>query len=78
MTNDPVSPGTTFPTDEVLSSDSRYLYVVSPTLGMAPPPANPSTSHIDVYRVGPGGSLTTSRRRRQTCRTASREWQRPE
>jgi len=58
VTNDPVTPGVTFPTDEVLSSDSRYLYVVSPTLGMAPPPANPSTSHIDVYRVGPGGSLT--------------------
>ena len=58
VTNDPVTPGTTFPTDEVLSSDSRYLYVVSPSLGMAPPPANPSTSHIDVYRVGPGGSLT--------------------
>ena len=58
VTNDPVTPGTTFPTDEVLSSDSRYLYVVSPTLGMAPAPANPSTSHIDVYRVGPGGSLT--------------------
>jgi 6-phosphogluconolactonase len=57
VTNDPVTPGVTFPTDEVLSSDSRYLYVVSPTLGMAPPPANPSTSHIDVYRVGPGGSL---------------------
>ena len=58
VTNDPVTPGTTFPTDEVLSSDSRYLYVVAPSLGMAPAPANPSTSHIDVYRVGPGGSLT--------------------
>jgi 6-phosphogluconolactonase (cycloisomerase 2 family) len=56
VTNDPVTPGTTFPTDEVLSGDSRYLYVVSPTLGMGP--ANNNTSHIDVYRVGRNGSLT--------------------
>lgn len=56
VTNDPVTPGTTFPTDEALSGDSRYLYVVSPTLGMGP--ANNATSHIDVYRVGSGGSLT--------------------
>ena len=41
VTNDPVTPGTTFPTDEVLSSDSRYLYVVSPTLGMAPAAGEP-------------------------------------
>jgi hypothetical protein len=56
VTNDPATPGTTFPTDEVLSGDSRYLYVLSPTLGMGPP--NNATSHIDVYRVGSGGSLT--------------------
>ena len=30
--------------------------MVSPTLGMGP--ANNATSHIDVYRVGQGGSLT--------------------
>jgi 6-phosphogluconolactonase len=56
VTNDPVTPGTTFPTDEVLSSDSRYLYVLSPTLNMGP--ANNDTSHIDAYRVGWDGSLT--------------------
>jgi 6-phosphogluconolactonase len=56
VSGDPVTPGTAFPTDEVLSSDSRYLYVVSPTLAMGP--ANNATSHIDVYRVGSGGALT--------------------
>jgi 6-phosphogluconolactonase len=44
-------PGT--PTDMALSSDSRYLYVTNPT-----GPAGPDTSHIDVYTVGSGGTLT--------------------
>lgn len=51
-------PGVTFPTDMTLSPDSRYLYVVVPTLDMVAPPGNNNTSHIEVYRVGPGGSLT--------------------
>ena len=55
----PSSPaGAAFPTDLTLSSDSRYLYVVSPTLGMLPAPNDNNTSHIDVYRVGRDGSLT--------------------
>lgn len=51
-------PGAAFPTDLALSSDSRYLYVLSPTLDMQPAPNNNDTSHIDVYRVGGDGSLT--------------------
>jgi 6-phosphogluconolactonase len=44
--------GAGFPADEALSRDSRYLYVLVPS-------ALPgTTSHIDYYRVGPGGSLT--------------------
>jgi len=38
-------------TDEVLSADGRYLYVLSPAL-MGP------TSHIDEYSVGSDGTLT--------------------
>ena len=51
-------PGASFPTDLTLSQDSRYLYVLSPTLGMLPAPNDNNTSHIDVYRVGRDGSLT--------------------
>lgn len=47
-----------FPTDLTLSTDSRYLYVLSPTLNMVAPPGDENTSHIDVYRVGHDGSLT--------------------
>ena len=43
--------GPGLPTDEALSSDSHYLYVIDPTATGAP-------SHIDAYRVGPDGSLT--------------------
>ncbi len=50
--------GASFPTDLTLSSDSRYLYVLSPTLDMLPAPNDNNTSHIDVYRVGRDGSLT--------------------
>jgi 6-phosphogluconolactonase (cycloisomerase 2 family) len=40
-----------FPGDEALSSDGRYLYVLSPfILG--------GSSHLVVYQIGPGGSLT--------------------
>jgi hypothetical protein len=43
--------GTGFPGDESLSSDGKTLYVLDPfILG--------GSSHIDAYRVGPGGSLT--------------------
>lgn len=38
-------------TDETLSSDSRYLYVLSTG-------ATPATHHIDEYRVGANGILT--------------------
>jgi 6-phosphogluconolactonase len=43
--------GPGFASDEALSRGSRYLYVLLPSImgGM---------SHIDYYRVGPGGSLT--------------------
>jgi 6-phosphogluconolactonase len=51
-------PGSAFPTDLTLSPDSRYLYVLSPTLNMVPAPGNEDTSHIDAYRVGRDGSLT--------------------
>jgi 6-phosphogluconolactonase len=40
-----------FPGDEALSADSRYLYVLAPFVVGGP-------SHIDAYRIGPGGSLT--------------------
>ena len=44
--------GSGFPSDEALSRGSRYLYVLVPS-------AVPNTmSHIDFYRVRPGGSLT--------------------
>lgn len=46
------SPGG-FPGDEALSSDGKFLYVLNPAIIFAPGP-----SHIDVYRVGSGGSLT--------------------
>jgi 6-phosphogluconolactonase (cycloisomerase 2 family) len=55
----PSSPaGAAFGTDVALSGDGRYLYVLVPTLGMLPAPANNNVSHIDVYRVGRNGSLT--------------------
>jgi 6-phosphogluconolactonase (cycloisomerase 2 family) len=39
-------------TDEVLSRDSKYLYVLVPSV------AKGNTSHIDEYRVGSNGDLT--------------------
>ncbi|MGZ4229540.1 MAG: lactonase family protein [Solirubrobacteraceae bacterium] len=48
---DPLQGG--FPGDEALSSDGKFLYVLNPAIIFAPKP-----SHIDVYRVGPGGTLT--------------------
>jgi len=47
-----------FPGDETLSPDGRYLYVLIPIIVGGAPPNPPPTSHIDVYQVGPGGSLT--------------------
>ena len=44
--------GPGLPSDEALSSDSHYLYVIDPTANGA------RTSHIDAYRVGSDGSLT--------------------
>jgi hypothetical protein len=40
-----------FPGEEALSGDGRYLYVLVPFIEGGP-------SHIDAYRIGPGGSLT--------------------
>ena len=51
----PTRPGPAFATDLALSADNSYLYVAVPTLA-AP---GPDTSHIDVYAVGPDGSLTS-------------------
>ena len=47
-----VDTGPGLPSDEALSSDSHYLYVIDPTANGA------NTSHVDVYRVGSDGSLT--------------------
>jgi 6-phosphogluconolactonase (cycloisomerase 2 family) len=44
--------GPGFPADEALSRNSRYLYVLVPLGGPG------GESHIDAYRVGPGGTLT--------------------
>jgi len=44
------SPGN--PGDEAVSPDGKFLYVLTPTV------FGPDTSHIDVYRIGAGGSLT--------------------
>jgi len=44
--------GPGFPGEEAISSDGRYLYVLDPSIIL------PIPSHIDVYRIGPGGSLT--------------------
>lgn len=43
--------GMGFPSDEALSSNDHYLYVVDPFVMGAP-------SHIDVYKVGSNGSIT--------------------
>lgn len=49
-----------FPADMALSNDNKYLYVIDPSSALsAPPPAGPGLkSQIDVYRLGPGGSMT--------------------
>ncbi|HTP20436.1 MAG TPA: beta-propeller fold lactonase family protein [Solirubrobacteraceae bacterium] len=44
------SPG--FPGDEALSHDSKYLYVDDPSIIV------PGGSHIEAYRMGPGGTVT--------------------
>jgi 6-phosphogluconolactonase len=43
--------GMGFPSDEALSSNDHYLYVIDPFIMGAP-------SHIDVYKVGSNGSIT--------------------
>ncbi len=43
--------GQGFPGEEAISSDGRYLYMLEPFIMGGP-------SHIDVYKIGPGGSLT--------------------
>lgn len=40
-----------FPGEEALSSDGKYLYVLDPFIVGG-------SSHIDAYKIGPGGSLT--------------------
>jgi 6-phosphogluconolactonase len=47
-----------FPGEEAMTPDGRYLYVLVPIIVGGAPPAPPPFSHIDVYRIGPGGSLT--------------------
>jgi 6-phosphogluconolactonase (cycloisomerase 2 family) len=42
-------------TDDALSRDSKYLYVVSPLAGNSKTPGN--ASHIDEYKIGAGGKL---------------------
>jgi 6-phosphogluconolactonase len=44
------SPG--FPGDEALSHDDKYLYVIDPSIIV------PGGSHIEVYKLGKGGSIT--------------------
>jgi 6-phosphogluconolactonase len=44
-------PGT--PSDLGTSPDGKYLYMANPTQGLLP-----FGSHIEVYKIGPGGSLT--------------------
>jgi 6-phosphogluconolactonase len=44
------SPG--FPGDEAFSSDNKYLYVSVPSIIV------PGGSHLEVYKLGPGGSMT--------------------
>jgi 6-phosphogluconolactonase (cycloisomerase 2 family) len=44
------SPG--FPGDEAFSHDDKYLYVLDPSIIV------PGGSHIEVYRLGKGGSMT--------------------
>ena len=47
--------GPGLPSDDGLSPNDKYLYVLDPfVMG--------GTSHIDVYRVGRGGSMTLSTR----------------
>jgi hypothetical protein len=52
--------GPGFPSDEGISHDGTYLYVVDASIVLAaPPPAGAGLlSHIDIYRLGPGGSMT--------------------
>lgn len=44
------SPG--FPGDEAFSHDDKYLYVIDPSIIV------PGGSHIEVYKLGKGGSMT--------------------
>jgi len=39
-------------TDSLLSKDGKYLYVLAPSIMAG------NTSHIEIYKVGPGGLLT--------------------
>jgi hypothetical protein len=42
-----------------VSSDGKFLYVLNPSIFLPGPPGTPpGASQIDVYRIGPGGSLT--------------------
>jgi 6-phosphogluconolactonase (cycloisomerase 2 family) len=51
-----------FTSDLALTADGAYLYVVLPSNVVNPfspkQAAAPATSHIDEYKVGPGGTLT--------------------
>jgi hypothetical protein len=43
--------GPGFPSDMAFSNDDKYLYVIDAHV-------MPGPSHIDVYKLGPGGSMT--------------------
>jgi 6-phosphogluconolactonase (cycloisomerase 2 family) len=48
-----VNTGPGLPSDLALSPDGKYLYMVDPSEGILP-----VKSHLEVYKVGSGGSLT--------------------
>jgi hypothetical protein len=52
--------GPGIPSDEGISVDGKYLYVIDPSGPLAaPPPAGMGLlSHVEIYRLGPGGSMT--------------------
>jgi 6-phosphogluconolactonase len=52
--------GPGFPSDEGTSHDGKYLYVVDASIILSAPPPNGMNlkSHIEIYRVGPGGTMT--------------------
>ena len=48
-----INTGPGFPSDLGLSPDGKYLYMAAPTMGLLP-----FKAHLEVYKIGPHGSLT--------------------